>query len=180
MSLVATADLLDLAIQPFTPLSGNPVDLVDTLIRRQRVLQNPTSIQSSAYQDKYPHFSDEQLLTAIDVILSKQANTIKLVPSHGTTIACTKCARLNAPSYYLKRSHGRYAVLCFDNGQGCWERSATSLCSYVDQTETQCTDLAEWVVAYGPDMIKERHVCGIHVSATLSDATEYRVFALED
>ena len=161
-----------------SPLSGNPSDLINTLILRQRALSNTTANQ--AYQDRYPTFSDEQILTAVDVILAGQAGQVKIVPSHGTTVACTKCARLNAPAYYLKRSHGRYAVLCFDNGQGCWERSATSLCSYVDQTDTQCMDLAEWVVAYGPDMIKERHVCGMHISGVLSDVTEHRVFALQD
>ena len=164
--------------QPFAPLSGNPSDLIDTLIRRQRSLKDPMA--EPAYQDKYPTFSDEQILTAVDVILAAQAGHIKIIPSHGTTVACTKCARLNAPAYYLKRSHGRYAVLCFDNGQGCWERSSNSLCSYVDQTDTQCMDMAEWVVAYGPDMLKERHVCGMHIPGVLSDVTEHRIFALQD
>src|ERR1039458_946912 len=169
---VATSYLLN------QPLSSNPSDLINTLILRERAMKNPTALQ--VYQDKYPTVSTEQVLTAVDVILAGQAGQVKIVPSHGTTVACTKCARLNAPAYFLKRSHGRYAVLCFDNGQGCWERSATSLCSYVDQTDTQCMDLAEWVVAYGPDMIKERHVCGMHISGVLSDVTEHRVFALQD
>ena len=158
--------------------AASPTDIVDTLIQRGRFNANPG--MHLLYQDKYSGVTDEQLLTTLAVFLTQSAGTIKIVPSHGTTIACTKCARLNAPSYYLKRSHGRYAVLCFDNGQGCWERSATSLCSYVDQTETQCMDLAEWVVAYGPDMIKERHVCGMHISGVLSDVTEHRIFALQD
>jgi hypothetical protein len=101
-------------------------------------------------------------------------------PSHGTTLACTKCGALNAPAYYLKRSHGRYAVLCFNNGDGCWEHSSNSNCSYVDQYMSQCMDLAEWVVAYGEDMLKERHVCSIHVAAVLSDSAVHKVFPIQD
>lgn len=155
---------------------ADSLDLIHELILRQR--------QSKGLIDKHAsHFdgiSDEQLLTAVDVNLAQEAKKVKLMPSRGTTIACTKCGRLEAPAYYLKRSHGRYAVLCFDNGQGCWERSSHGNCSYVDQYSSQCMELAEWAIAYGPDMVKERHVCSLHVPAVLSDATEHRVFALED
>ena len=178
MSSAASVATTPILSHNFQPLSSNPSDLINTLILRERAIKNPTVLQS--YQDKYPTISTEQILTAVDVILAGRAGQVKIVPSHSTTVACTKCARLNAPAYYLKRSHGRYAVLCFDNGKGCWEHAANSLCSYTDQFDTQCMEMAEWVVAYGPDMLKERHVCGMHISGVLSDVTEHRIFAIQD
>ena len=160
-----------------TLTAPTPTSIIDELIRRTRwradEVKNP-------FETKFPDVSDEQLLTAVDAILAQEARGARIMPSHGTTVACTVCGRLNAPAYYLKRSHGRYAVLCFDGGQGCWEHSANSACTYVDQHSTQCMDLAEWVVAYGPDMLKERHVCSIHVPAVLSDVSEHRIYPLED
>lgn len=150
-------------------------DIVDDLIRRHRA----TRPGQPPYVTSFPTLTDEDLLLALEGALGRE-NGPKVAPSHGTTIACTKCGRLNAPQYYLKRSHGRYAVLCFDNGQGCWERSGASNCTYIDQHMAQCPDLAEWVVAYGEDKLKERHVCSIHVAAVLTDVSEHRVYPLQD
>jgi hypothetical protein len=151
--------------------SMRPTDFVDELIRRGR---------NVPFDTKFPGKTDEQLLTALEVYFVNQAQRPNLLPSHGTTIACTKCGRLEAPGYYLKRSHGRYAVLCFDNGAGCWEHSSRANCSYVDQHSAQCMELAEWAVAYGPDLLKQRSVCALHVPAVLSDASEHRIYPLED
>jgi hypothetical protein len=155
----------------------NPSDVINDLILRKR---NAGALGSSGWASAFPEASDEQLLTSVQVYLAEEAGKPKLSPSFGTTIACTNCARLNAPAYYLKRSHGRYSVLCFDHGNGCWEHSTRVNCSYVDQHSAQCVDLAEWVVAYGPDMLKERHVCAIHVAGVLGDSTEHRIFPLQD
>jgi hypothetical protein len=150
-------------------MTETPVELVNDLIRRAR---NQDS--------RFPGITSEELLTGVEIYLSKQASKPNVAPSHGTTIACTKCGRLEASAYYLKRSHGFYAVLCFDNGNGCWERSSHSNCSFVDQYSAQCMELAEWSVAYGSDKLKERQVCALHVAAVLSDVAEHRVYPLQD
>jgi hypothetical protein len=99
-----------------------------------------------------------------------------LVPS-GTPLACTSCHRIGMPIYYLKRSNGKYDVLCYDNGKGCWEHSARGNCSYTDPEESQCMDLAEWVVVYGNDTdLARRVVCSRHVPAVLVNASEYRLY----
>ena len=154
-----------------------PIDLVDELIRRTRFRQDELK---NPFTSRFPDATDDQLLTALDAYLSTESRATKVIPSHGTTIACTKCGRLGAPAYYLKRSHGRYAILCFAHGEGCWEHSANSNCSYVDQHSTQCMELAEWAVTYGPDLLKERQVCSMHIQAVLSDATEHRIYPLQD
>lgn len=166
-----------IASQP-VPDQASVTDLVDDLIRRSRKVANPDYNQH--WTTRFPDVSDEQLLTGIEVYLVQNQLKQNIRPSYGTTVSCTRCGRLDASAYYLKHSHGKYALLCFDGGNGCWERSAHSNCSYVDPHTTQCLDLAEWVVAYGQDMLKERHVCSMHVAAVLSDVSEHRVFALED
>lgn len=137
-------------------------------------------LPESSISPPFRTVDDETLAGGIQDFLHRLGNETPIRPSHGTTLACTKCGALNAPAYYLKRSHGRYAVLCFNQGAGCWEHSANSICSYVDQLQAQCADLAEWVVAYGEDMLRERHVCSMHVAAVLSDAAVHKVFPLQD
>jgi hypothetical protein len=104
----------------------------------------------------------------------------KLVVSPGTPLACTGCHRVGMPLYYLKRSNGKYDVLCFDNGKGCWEHSGVSLCTYIDD-EAQCTDLAEFLVTYGEETdLVRRAVCSRHVPAVLNSARSYRVYPIDD
>ncbi len=129
---------------------------------------------------KLTPFTDEQLLTQLEILSAAQEQKPVILPSRGTTLSCTKCGALNAQTYYLKRSHGHYAVLCFQNGNGCWERSSHANCSYVDQYASQCMDLAEWTVAYGSDQLKERQVCSMHIPAVLSDVAEHRIYPLQD
>ena len=90
------------------------------------------------------------------------------------------CHRVGMPAYYLKRSNGLYAVLCFDSGKGCWEHSGRSLCSYSDPDGAQCSDLAEFSVIYGyeTDLIA-RALCARHVATGLSNARSYRVVPLD-
>jgi len=104
-----------------------------------------------------------------------------LIVSPGTTIACTCCHRIDMPAYYLKRSNGKYDVLCFDNGSGCWEHSGIGLCSFIDRDEAQCMDLAEWTVVYGPNTdLSRKCVCSRHIPAVLGNASEYRIYPLDD
>lgn len=137
-------------------------------------------LPESSISPPFRTFDDETLAGSIQDFLTRLRGETPIKTSHGTTLACTKCGALNAPAYYLKRSHGRYAVLCFNQGDGCWEHSSNSNCSYVDQYQAQCMDLAEWVVAYGEDMVKERHVCALHVAAVLSDVAVHKVFPIQD
>ena len=103
----------------------------------------------------------------------------KILVGPNTPLACTQCHRMDMGVYYLKRSNGKYEVLCFDNGNGCWERSARALCSYSDPRE-QCLDLAEFAVLYGPAHdLTRRTVCLRHLPAVLSDAPEYRVYPID-
>lgn len=144
--------------QPLNP-QIQAIGIVSELIKREQTV--PGSFEKTR-PTAYPDLSSVELLTSLEVFLAHESTKIPLVASHGTTIACSSCGRLNAPAFYLKRSHGRYVVLCFDNGEGCWEHSSNSNCSYTDQHAAQCVDLAEWIVTYGVDMLKERHVCALH------------------
>lgn len=100
--------------------------------------------------------------------------------SPGTPLACTSCHRMDMPAYYLKRANGKYEVLCFANGQGCWERSSRYLCTYADGLD-QCMDLAEFVVMYGVanDMTR-RAICARHIPAVMSGAPEYRIYPIDE
>ena len=107
--------------------------------------------------------------------------TTKIMVGAGTPIACTSCHRVGMEFYYLKRSNGKYSLLCFDKGKGCWEHSCLSLCSYVDPEEAQCTDLAEWNVVYVEDTENiNRCVCTRHIPAVLTGATSYKVFPIDE
>jgi hypothetical protein len=107
-------------------------DVVNVLL--QRVAENADP------NGQYGGVSSTQLLTMIQEMLAIEAAKPRLLHSPATAIACTTCGRLNAPAYYLKHSHGRYAVLCYDNGQGCWEQSANVMCTYSSQHVPQCTE----------------------------------------
>lgn len=164
-------------INPKTFANATLVDLVEELLHRQKTITGTD--RKDPIPSRFEEVGMEDLIATVLASLALDAQKPTLQLSHGTTLACTNCGRLNAPAFYLKRSHGRYAVLCFDHGQGCWERSARSMCSYVDQHQAQCPDLAEYAVAYGKDKLKERHVCALHVPAVLSDA-EHFVYPLQD
>ena len=98
----------------------------------------------------------------------------------GTPLACTACHRVGMSVYYLKRSNGKYDVLCSDNGNGCYEHSARSLCTYIDKDEAQCTDLAEFMVVYGvANDLMRRTVCSRHVPAVLGGAPVYVLYPLD-
>jgi hypothetical protein len=129
---------------------------------------------------KFAGHSNEDLLGQLSEGVRILSEMPLALASHGTTLACTKCGALGAPAYYLKRVHGYYAVLCFNNGEGCWEQSPRTPCTYVDQFQAQCPELAEWAVAYGNDALKERHVCALHVAAVLTDVSVHKVFPLQD
>jgi hypothetical protein len=154
------------------PLSQQVLNTIDKLIEINYALSN--KIGDNPLSDNIREIS-----RTLQTAAACTADT-PILTGRGVTLACTRCGRLNAPAYYLKHSHGMYAVLCFSNGEGCWEHSGRANCSYIDQTMAQCLDLAEWVVAYGPDMLTQREVCGLHVPAVLSDVSEHRIFPLKD
>jgi hypothetical protein len=103
--------------------------------------------------------------------------------SHNTKAVCTKCGREDAPTLYLKREHGRYAMLCrMLDGSGCWPQSVRVLCRNIDKDQVQCIQLAEYVVAFGPDGLVQVDTCSDHLGQTVSKfpATQYNVYPLED
>ena len=105
----------------------------------------------------------------------------KIVVGPGTPLACTCCHRMGMALYYMKRSNGKYDVLCFDNGKGCWEHSARGLCTFVDEDGAQCTDLAEWVVIYGEETdLQKRAVCSRHIAGVLSGSRAYRIYPIDN
>jgi hypothetical protein len=134
-------------------------------------------------------FLDEShLVTRIhDALRPAEQILIKLATSHesnlivnpGTPLACSSCFRTGAETYYLKRNSGKYAVLCFDKGFGCWEKSSRTCCTYTDQHQAQCEELAEYEVVYG-DTLSRRGVCTVHVGAVLSaDIPHYKIYPLD-
>lgn len=94
-------------------------------------------------------------------------------------LACSSCHRTDMETYYLRRSAGKYVVLCFDGGQGCWEQSSRTCCSYVDPLGVQCEELVEFNVVYGETM-SQRGVCGVHVGAVLTgDVPSYKIYPVD-
>lgn len=120
-------------------------------------------------QERNPYNPQEEEIPTPQILVGK-----------GVQIACTHCHRLGMPFYYLKRSNGKYDLLCFDNGRGCWEQSGRALCSYIDRDDTQCQDLAEFSVVYGTDTeTLRRAVCSRHIPAVLRGASAYQLFPID-
>lgn len=103
----------------------------------------------------------------------------KILTSYNTPLVCTSCG-ITGGTFYLKRRRGLYALLCFRNGEGCWEHSARSLCSYTDAMQAQCQSLSEWEVV-SLDRESSRHVCAFHIPAVIKPGTPgNQIFPLED
>jgi hypothetical protein len=92
-------------------------------------------------------------------------------------IYCANCYDTESPEYRLRRKSGKYLLLCFKNGEGCWERSPKPICSFKDNYGIQCTNQAEWEIAYGDNQTKTQR-CVIHVGQALSDVDEHRIYAV--
>lgn len=71
---------------------------------------------------------------------------IQILPPQTTPVACSECGTTGAAVYYLKRTRGLYALLCFQNGRGCWERTIHTCCSFVTGQGSVCTLQAEFEV----------------------------------
>lgn len=122
-------------------------------------------------------FGEKDIIPGLETV--KPSKSIIYV-GYGTPLACTSCHRTGMEFYYLKRSNGKYDVLCFDNGKGCWEHSCRSLCSYIDIDAAQCTDLSEWMVIYGAETdLSRKAVCARHVPAVLSNSSSYRIYPID-
>lgn len=103
-----------------------------------------------------------------------------LIPSPGTPLVCHVCQDIEAPQYRLRRQAGKYILLCYKNGEGCWERHPARNCEYTDNQGVECTLLAEWTVGFGKDQLVKTHVCSVHVGAVLSDVSEHTVTPLDE
>ena len=93
-----------------------------------------------------------------------------IVATPETIVACAKCFDTEAQEYRLRRIMGRYVLLCFKNGDGCWEHSPRPTCSYKDHEGVQCQFPAEALVTYGADQTISESVCALHVGACLTPA----------
>jgi hypothetical protein len=103
-------------------------------------------------------------------------------PSWQTPLACSDCGcgPELVKMFYLKRRRGLYALLCFREGAGCWERSSKTLCRFVDEHQAQCTHLADREIIYGRDSSARTQACTEHVGKMLSDHALITVCPLED
>jgi hypothetical protein len=122
--------------------------------------------------------AEAERLTAVMVEMMPDVPLIRVVP--GTIIACAKCHDTAAAEYRLRRVMGRYVLLCYKNGEGCWERSPLPMCSFKDAQGVPCGYPAEARVAYGQDQTLTEDVCALHVGACLTPAVgKITVYPLE-
>jgi hypothetical protein len=105
---------------------------------------------------------------------------IDILTSAGTPLICTSCGTFTAQAFYLRRQRGLYALLCFRNGEGCWERSSRGPCSFVDEYQAQCTLLAEYeIVSLSGET--SRQCCVGHIPALMAPGSPGQtVYPLED
>ena len=103
------------------------------------------------------HESEEYIL---DIISS--VGQINILPMDGTHLICSICSAVNALGYRLKRSGGKYVALCINEFGGCAGKDINPQCSYTDDVGVQCSQLAEFQIAYGSDKLLTRYACIIH------------------
>ena len=127
---------------------------------RQLVFQLNRACQAGQRSDIEP----------ILVALLKLASAPAIVATPETIVACAKCHDTDAQEYRLRRVMGRYVLLCFKNGDGCWEHSPRPMCSFKDHQGVSCGLPAEARVAYGEDQTAVEDVCALHVGACLTPA----------
>jgi hypothetical protein len=110
------------------------------------------------------------------------ANAPPVYASYQTPLVCSECGcdASKVKLFYLKRRRGLYALLCFREGAGCWERSSKTLCRYVDENQAQCFHLADREIVYGADKSLRTQACSEHVGKMLSDHSIIQIFPLED
>mgnify|MGYP001480123898 CR=1 FL=1 len=115
-------------------------------------------------------FGQRSDIEPILVALNELAELPVVVATPGTIVACAKCHDTDAPEYRLRRVMGRYVLLCFKNGDGCWEHSPRPTCSFKDEQGVACGFPAEARVAYGEDQTVIDDMCPLHVGACLTPA----------
>jgi hypothetical protein len=104
-------------------------------------------------------------------LLAMQATSAPVITATpDTLVACATCHDTDAPEYRLRRVMGRYVLLCFKNGDGCWERSPRPTCSFKDDQGVHCQIPAEVRITYGEDQTTHEDVCALHVGAMLTPA----------
>lgn len=101
----------------------------------------------------------------------------KIVATPDVLIYCSTCYDVGAPEYRLRRKSGKYILLCYKQGDGCWERYPQPVCEFKDHQGVQCVNSAEWEVAYGQNQIKTQR-CVLHVGPALNDVDEHRVYGI--
>lgn len=96
-----------------------------------------------------------------------------------TKAVCTLCHREDAPYLYLKRSRGKYDLLCMDfEGKGCYAQSTRTICCYVDSDHVQCTQLAEYKITAADGTVAV-DACSDHVGRCLGTSIEHLIYPLD-
>ena len=119
-----------------------------------------------AHQAGQEQDADHILTLVTEQVMSTPVFTV----APDTIVACAKCHDIDAPEYRLRRIMGRYALLCFKNGDGCWEHSPRPTCEFKDHEGVQCQFSAEVHVTYGTDETVSSDVCPLHVGAVMTPA----------
>lgn len=94
----------------------------------------------------------------------------RIVATPETLVSCAICHDIAAPQYRLRRVMGRYILLCYKGGQGCWERHPTPTCAFKDEQGVQCSFPAEMRVCFGHDQVVSQEVCALHLGAVMTPA----------
>jgi hypothetical protein len=95
-----------------------------------------------------------------------------LLMSPHSPMRCTDCnvTEDEVETFIVVRRRGLFAMLCFRGGSGCYERSAKTMCSFIDNHGIQCTLLQEHeIVVNGVTVSKS---CSEHLSALLPKSVD--------
>jgi len=103
---------------------------------------------------------------------------MEIVATPDVIVYCDECHDCEAPEYRIRRSGGKYILLCYKDGQGCWERSPKTMCQFTDFQGVQCELAAEWHISYGACKVASTCRCSIHVAPALTDVGEHLISAL--
>ena len=93
----------------------------------------------------------------------------------GTGIACSKCGSQTADIYYLRCSHGRYDLLCYQQGRGCHENTPIPNCSFKGEFAIPCELRAEFLVSDSCTSLEIGYACRDHVGKLTADGAAFIV-----
>lgn len=145
---------------------------------------NCDGYRESDYDVNYDVFEDD---AAPNLPLLKSMQTCSPWPGSPRLVAppdvhlfCFSCGDVEAQELRLRRKAGKYILLCFKNGQGCWEHHPRPQCEHKDHEGIACKYQAEWEICFGPEKLDRVRTCVAHVAPHLLDVTEHTIYKLDD